>query len=135
MTTINTTRVSERGRVTGQAALSVERAGDTVHVKLGMTRIEVSADRWAALVRPTLAEPEPHGTYGGYTIVQLKVAWEMVRPSGNWKGPIDAIVPEDADTAAISAACSFYAGTLATIVRTRGGHRVTGTGYYANIGS
>jgi hypothetical protein len=135
MTTINTTRVSERGRVTGQAALSVERAGDTVHVKLGMTRIEVSADRWAELVRPTLEEPKPAGAYGGYTAGQLRAAWELVRPPGNWKGPIDAIVGEDADTAAISAACSLYAGTEAIIVRTRGGHRVTGTGYYANIGS
>lgn len=136
MTTINTTRVSERGRVTGQAALTVERAGDTVHVKLGMIRIEVSANRWAELVRPTLEEPQkPHGTYGGYTTDQLRAAWELVKPPGNWKGPIDSIVPAGADLGAIAAACSFYAGSPVDIRRVLGGWRVTGAGYYACIGS
>lgn len=135
MTTINTTRVSERGRVTGSADLSVERHGDTVHVKLGTTRVEVSAERWAELVRPTLEAPKPHDMYGGYTTDQLKAAWELVKPAGNWKGPIDAIVPGDADTGAIDAACSFYAGSPVDIVKTERGYRVTGAGYYACIGS
>jgi hypothetical protein len=133
MATVTGKRVSERGRATGSADLAVERDGDVVHVKLGTTRVELAAARWDELVRKVNAPPA--GTYGGYTTDQLKAAWELVRPSGNWKGPIDAIVGEDADTAAISAACVFYAGTEAIIVRTRGGHRVTGTGYYANIGS
>jgi hypothetical protein len=135
MATVTGKRVSERGRVTGSADLYVERIDDTVHVKLGMTRVQVPAERWAELVRPTLEAPKPHGMYGGYTTDQLKAAWELVKPAGNWKGPIDAIVPGDADTGAIDAACSYYAGSPVDIVRTERGYRVTGAGYYACIGS
>jgi hypothetical protein len=135
MATVTGKRVSERGRVTGSADLSVERIGDTVHVKLGLTRVEVPAERWAALVRPTLEEPKPHGMYGGYTLSQLKAAWDLVRPAGDWKGPIDAIVPHGTDLAAVIEACSFYAGTPADVQPADGGWRVTGAGYSACIGS
>jgi hypothetical protein len=135
MATVTGKRVSERGRVTGSADLSVERDGDTVHVKLGLTFVQVPAEAWAELVRPTLEEPKPHGMYGGYTTDQLKAAWEMVRPPGNWKGPIDSTVPADADLDAIAAACAFFAGSPVDIVKTERGHRVTGPGYYVCIGS
>ena len=135
MATVTGKRVSERGRVTGSADLAVERDGDTVHVKLGTTRIEVPASAWAALVRPTLEEPKPLGTYGGYTTDQLKAAWQAVRPAGNWKGPIDAIVSADTDLDAIYAACVFFAGSPVDIRPHTDGYRVTGAGYYACIGS
>jgi hypothetical protein len=135
MSTVTGKRVSERGRVTGSADLVVERHGDTVHVKLGMTRIQVPAQAWAALVRPTLEAPKLPGTYDGYTTDQLKAAWQLVKPAGDWKGPIDAVVPAGTNLDAIYAACSFFAGTPADVQPAEGGWRVTGAGYCACIGS
>jgi hypothetical protein len=135
MATVTGKRVSERGRVTGSADLSVERDGDTVHVKLGLTRVQVPAEAWAALVRPTLEEPKPAGMYGGYAADQLKAAFGLVKNRDNWKGVIDATVPADADLGAITAACAFFAGSPVDITETERGHRVTGPGYYICIGS
>ena len=87
-----------------------------------------------------LAEPAKAATdkvRGGYTYQQLDAAWELVRPVGNWKGPIKASVPGSTDVMAIHAAVEFFTGGEATIVSDEktGALHVTAPGYYACIGS
>jgi hypothetical protein len=82
--------------------------------------------------------PDEDGTvYGGYTHEQLKAAFELVKPVGNWKGPIKATVPGSTDVMAIHAAVTFFTGGEATIVSDPkfGTLHVTAPGYYACIGS
>lgn len=139
--------VEAYGDHTEDACLSLNPPGDNPAVPEGATRYDepvanagqqndpgTGAYHHTTDVRRLAETPAPV-MVRGYTTDQLRAAWDLVRPSGDWKGPIDAIVAEDADLSAIAAACLFYAGTEAVIVRTKGGHRVTGTGYYVNIGS
>jgi hypothetical protein len=75
--------------------------------------------------------------YGGFTHDQLSAAFELVKPVGNWKGPIKATVPGSTDVMAIHAAVEFFTGGEATIVSDEktGALHVTAPGYYACIGS
>jgi hypothetical protein len=74
-------------------------------------------------------------TFQGFTTDQLKAAFGLVKNPENWKLPIDAVVPGDANLNAIGAACLFYCGSPADMWAVEGGHRVTAAGYYACIGS
>jgi hypothetical protein len=71
----------------------------------------------------------------GYTAGQLSAAFDLVKNRGNWKLPIDAVVPASADTRLIADACLHYAGSPVDFQPVKGGLRVTGAGYYACIGS
>ncbi len=71
-----------------------------------------------------------------YTDEQLRAAFALVKTPGNWKLPIDAIVPGDADTRLIDNAVVYYTGGLAEIIpQADGTLRAVSGGYYANIGS
>jgi hypothetical protein len=61
----------------------------------------------------------------------------MIAPiSGNWKDPIDAVIAADDFDNCNSAAIWFTGGGLTIVGKVKGGKvRVTGTGYYANIGA
>jgi hypothetical protein len=83
--------------------------------------------------QPEMAGPEK--VYGGYTHGQLTEAFALVKNPDNWKLPIAATVPADADRAAISAAVVFFTGSMAEFIPGRRGLHVGAAGYYAAIGS
>lgn len=68
---------------------------------------------------------------------RLREVWDLVKPEGNWKDPIDAIVPPNLATAVeINRAVLFFAGGEPNIRSGQGGcYVVTGAGYYSWIGA
>lgn len=74
-----------------------------------------------------------------YTEDQLREAFGKVRTAGNWKLPIDKVIPAPAgeEWALISEAVSYYTGSFADCQPSDDGKavRVTAAGYYACIGS
>lgn len=74
-----------------------------------------------------------------YTEDQLREAFRKVRTAGNWKLPIDKVIPAPADEewALISEAVGYYTGSFADCQLSDDGQaiRVTAAGYYACIGS
>jgi hypothetical protein len=73
--------------------------------------------------------------FGKYTEAELKAAFELVKPAGNWKERIDTVVGPDVDLAVIDAATVFYTGGSIEYQPVTGGYRLTSGGYYANIGA
>lgn len=73
--------------------------------------------------------------HNGFTILELDMAFELVKEPGNWKYPIAALVPAKfAD--ACSAAIDFYAGGGAVVTQEMSGQvRITAPGYYELIGA
>ena len=70
---------------------------------------------------------------GGYTVEQLKEAFQVVRNSGHWKENIDAVV--DADLGPILRyAVPWFTGGMAPDVEDLGNGkiRVTAAGYWSN---
>lgn len=82
-------------------------------------------------------ETRPDAVYSGYTRDELSEAFDQVKNPGDWKLPIDATVPADADRDCISAAVAFFTGSPAAFAAgpRAGRWRVTAAGYYACIGS
>ncbi len=72
------------------------------------------------------------GTWSGYTQEQLSTAFDGVRNADHWKGPIDALVPEDELTVTVLAII-FYTATepKASWVESKEHFRVTSEGYWA----
>lgn len=73
--------------------------------------------------------------FGGYTDDELRAAFALVKTPGNWKLPVDAVVPADADRDAIDAAVAYFTGGGAEFMKVPAGWRVLAAGYYACIGS
>jgi hypothetical protein len=73
--------------------------------------------------------------FGGYADDELRAAFALVKNQDNWKLPVDATVPADADRDAIDAAVIYFTGGPAAFVKVRSGWRVVAAGYYACIGS
>lgn len=75
---------------------------------------------------------------GGFTRAELFEAFEMIKPDGNWKNPIEKFIgPVSAhQIQAIHRAIEFYCGGGAKFQHL-GPHkiRVTAPGYYALIGA
>lgn len=57
--------------------------------------------------------------------------FDMVAPRDDWRGPINAVVPYEADVAGICAAVEFYTATKATVKDAKGGFRIVAKGYRA----
>jgi hypothetical protein len=72
----------------------------------------------------------------GYGEEVLKVAFEKIRPQGNWKMPIYAVIDEK-DFEVCDAAACFYTGGGLTWLRKRKGGKVlvSGAGYYQCVGA
>ena len=71
-----------------------------------------------------------------YTDDMLNEAFKLVRPDGNWKYPIHATVPADADRALIDRAIVYYTGSIAEFSpNPDGSWTVVAEGYYNAIGS
>lgn len=74
---------------------------------------------------------------------RLSDAFDSVKNQQNWKLPVDAEIPPDADLNLISEAVSFFTGSLPEFIPLRtpdtgsdiAGYRVVAAGYYAAIGS
>lgn len=76
--------------------------------------------------------------YGGreYTHDQLSAALDLVRTPGDWKMPIDAVIPADADRDLIDSAITYFTGSSAEFTELPGSRlRVQAAGYYRSIGS
>lgn len=74
--------------------------------------------------------------YSSEQVIAMSEAFDLVKDEKNWKMPIDASVPADADIALIEDAVAFYTGGLPVCVRLADGTwRVTAPGYYMSIGS
>jgi hypothetical protein len=76
--------------------------------------------------------------YGGFTRDELDAAFARVRPAGNWKGRINALLPattSERELDAVQAAVTFFTGSVATVLHARGGWRVRAAGYYAAVGA
>lgn len=74
----------------------------------------------------------------GYTRVQLHEAFQRVKPSDDWKNPIDTTfrpAPSEAERSAIDAAVAFYTGSHVQWRWASGGVRARAVGYYLTIGS
>lgn len=71
-----------------------------------------------------------------YTQEQLSQAFALVKNQENWKYPVDATVPADADTALIGDAVIYFTGSNPEFIKLPGGKmRVVAAGYYACVGS
>lgn len=79
--------------------------------------------------------PADKVVYGGWTRGQLSEAFDLVKPAGNWKMPIDAIVKDDVDLQLLNDAVAFFTGGLISTDRTSKGVRVRSEGYYHHIGA
>ena len=74
--------------------------------------------------------------YSSEQVIAMSEAFDLVKDEKNWKMPIDAVVPADADIALIEDAVVFYAGCLPDVTEQPDGtFRVTAPGYYMSIGS
>ncbi len=73
--------------------------------------------------------------FQGWTHGQLTEAFDLVKPAGNWKMPIDACVKDDVDLQLLDDAVVYFTGGIISTQRTSKGIRVRSDGYYANIGS
>lgn len=73
--------------------------------------------------------------FDGYTQQQLSDAFDLVKNRENWKLPINALVPSDADKRLIEAACIYFAGSPCEFIKQGKRLRVVAAGYYACIGS
>lgn len=114
--------------------------GNTFEGKVGIPAFDrcavILALKQALGQLPGLPEKaEPEKVYGGYTHEQLTEAFALVKNRENWKLPIAATVPADADRACISAAVVFFTGSQAEFIPGRRGLHVGAAGYYAAIGS
>lgn len=71
-------------------------------------------------------------------VAELRTAFELVQNKENWKLPIDAFVPADADVATIREAVIHFAGCVPHFDK-RGlkglAIRVTAVGYYEAVGA
>lgn len=73
--------------------------------------------------------------HNGFTILELDMAFELVKEPGNWKYPIAALVPAKFADACV-AAIDFYAGGGAVVSQQMNGQvRITAPGYYEMIGA
>ena len=73
--------------------------------------------------------------FGGWTQGQLSEAFDLVKPTGNWKMPIDATVRDDVDLQLLNDAVAYFTGGVIATDRTSKGVRVRSEGYYHHIGS
>lgn len=71
----------------------------------------------------------------GHTEEELRAAFALVKPAGNWKMPVDAVIPAGTDHRLIEDAILFYTGGMAEFQRQGESWRVTAPGYYHCIGS
>jgi hypothetical protein len=78
---------------------------------------------------------ERREVFGGYTDDELREAFSLVKNRENWKLPVDAVVPVDADMGRIDAAVAYFTGGGITQLKVKDGWRVLAAGYYACIGS
>jgi hypothetical protein len=84
------------------------------------------------------AQPErpPAARAEKYTHDQLHAAFNLVKPPGNWKMPVDATVPEGTDLEAVTEALLHFTGSPATFITNLDGSvHVLAAGYYACIGA
>ncbi len=73
---------------------------------------------------------------GGYTLDQLSEAFDTVKNPENWKYPIDAVVPKDANLDLIGRAVTWFAGCIIEYGTLPDGRiRVYADGYYNSVGS
>jgi len=74
--------------------------------------------------------------FAGFTKNELMDAFDLVRPKGHWKDPIDAIIPEDKQEV-VDSAISFFTGGGADYCKVTqlGQIRVTAPGYFIMIGA
>lgn len=96
----------------------------------------VGTSSWDAQPAEVLDLTEPDKVFDGFTDFELRAAFRLVRPAGNWKLAISADVPAGADLRAIEAALIYYTGSETHFTQSPGGGwHVAASGYYANIGS
>lgn len=74
--------------------------------------------------------------FAGFTKNELMDAFDLVKPQGNWKEPIDAIIPEEKQEI-VDSAIGFFTGGGADYCRVTqlGQLRVTAPGYFIMIGA
>lgn len=76
------------------------------------------------------------GLLGGYTETQLSEAFDMIRPTENWKMPIDAVIRDNDNVELVQYACMFYTGDYGTVTDNNDGtYRIRAPGYYMTIGA
>lgn len=74
--------------------------------------------------------------FGGFTIDQLKPAFDTVKNKEHWKNPIELILPSDCDQHLISSAVIFYTGSVPDFTRQHDGRwHVYADGYYLTVGA
>lgn len=73
--------------------------------------------------------------FQGHTHGELTEAFDLVKPTGNWKMPIDATVKDDVDLQLLEDAVIYFTGGPIETQRTPKGIRVTSEGYYHHIGA
>ena len=78
---------------------------------------------------------EDEVVFRNYTRQRLVDAFEIVKPD-NWKDPIEATVPSDADLDLIDAAVVFFVGSSINWEENKDGtYTVCAAGYYADVGA
>lgn len=99
-----------------------------------MTIDQSRADSISQVVSQVNGKPVTRG--------QLEAAFEKVKPIGNWKNPISAVVILDVEEMAmIEEAIRFFTGSVAEFVELaklkdgKGRYRVRADGYYLAIGA
>lgn len=76
-----------------------------------------------------------HPAHLGYSHNDMRPALDLIVNPDNWKLPIDAAVPADADRTLIEAAAAYFCGSPVDFVEENGMIRVIGPGYYECIGA
>ena len=79
--------------------------------------------------------PADKVVFEGHTHGQLVEAFDLVKPVGNWKMPIDATVKDDVDLQLLEDAVIYFTGGPIETQRTSKGIRVTSEVYYHHIGA
>ena len=97
---------------------------NAAHINDVIARERAEQQRW-----------ERETVFGGYSVADMRVAFDAVCDPANWKYPIRASVSRD-EAALTVAAISWFAGGGA-VVKDKGGRDVTvvAPGYYRMIGA
>jgi hypothetical protein len=79
----------------------------------------------------TLEAPDPQPSFRGYTHAELESHFNLIRPALNWKAPIEAVVPPNADLNGIESAIIYFTGSSGEFIKRGNAVVVIAPGYWA----
>ena len=74
----------------------------------------------------------------GFTVAELRAAFDRVKDADNWKNPIDRVLSLESERAiaAVEEAVVFFAGCVADVEPLgRDEYRIRAVGYYVAVGA